>query len=565
MKWALLLLVALAGLALLFDTLDWTPPPVDPFRDHFELREEVRQHLWHLEQHAFALHGVALPELKRALVAGDPAPWAESVVRATLPRPTALRDRLGAVEVATWKGSGEAVDGEAFAAWLIDRRARLEKPQINLWTEQLVPRDRDRPDGPFDATLDIVFRGRLADGTLSSVGISCAAVFSRVPRDTDDMTGWITECRVVEAVERRAPHFLMEETTEKSGIDSLSLYDRWLLSGEQLETMAGSLASYALDFDGDGRLDLLFCDRRLWLYRGLGDGRFAEVGLERGLEKIAGWVFVGGTVGDFDNDGDEDLLLDAACGENARNVAYENRAGYFRRKEIAQLGASVSHGAVADYDGDGLVDLYVRVAGKRPKEMRARWIGDRTMPEGVLLKNLGGWRFEDVTKKSGVLTGHRDIFGAAWLDTEPDGDPDLFLANHMGENLLFENRGDGTFLRRIVSDGFGGFSMGIAIGDLDDDGDPDAYLANMSSHAGNRIVGNLRAEDYPGGVFRLIRGFTQGNALLDNEGDGRFEERGVQTAGWAYGPALADLDGDGRLDIYCPAGYQSVERGEPDG
>ncbi|NJN14099.1 MAG: VCBS repeat-containing protein [Planctomycetes bacterium] len=91
----------------------------------------------------------------------------------------------------------------------------------------------------------------------------------------------------------------------------------------------------------------------------------------------------------------------------------------------------------------------------------------------------------------------------------------------------------------------------------------------MSSFAGTRILGNLAAADYPPGVFDLIRGFVQGNVILRNETAAgaapAFREAKEHEAGWAYGPTLGDFDGDGRLDLYCPAGYQSVSRSEPDG
>jgi len=162
-----------------------------------------------------------------------------------------------------------------------------------------------------------------------------------------------------------------------------------------------------------------------------------------------------------------------------------------------------------------------------------------------------------------------DTFGAAWFDMEPDGDPDLFLANHMGPNVFWVNQGDGTFLKRSFDEGFGGFSMGVSVGDLDGDGDADLYVANMYSAAGMRVMGNLSAKDYPKNWFEHIQGFIVGNELYDNR-DGKDmhpigEDAGVSVSGWSYGPALVDLDGDGRLDIYSPAGFQSVTRGNPDG
>ena len=126
------------------------------------------------------------------------------------------------------------------------------------------------------------------------------------------------------------------------------------------------------------------------------------------------------------------------------------------------------------------------------------------------------------------------------------------------------NRGDGTFQERIISEGFGGFTMGVATGDMDGDGDEDLYLANMSSRAGQRIFGNLRASDFPGDGFALIRGFIAGNQVLRNDG-ASIKTAFEHTAGWTYGPTVGDFDGDGHMDIYSPAGFQSVARGKPDG
>ena len=218
--------------------------------------------------------------------------------------------------------------------------------------------------------------------------------------------------------------------------------------------------------------------------------------------------------------------------------------------------------AVADYDNDGLVDLYLANSGVAG-EGQPRWVGDRSGPTGVLLKNLGEFRFLDVTSEAQAGGGHREVLGAAWTDIEPDGDPDLVLVNHMGENVLLRNRGDGVFDEEPWADGFGGFSMGLDVGDLDEDGDPDLYVANMSSRAGLRITQNLPA-NLPGNLARLMNGWINGNEILRNTGS-RFELVRKDTAGWAYGPVLFDIDGDGRLDVYCPTGYQRGDMREPDG
>jgi hypothetical protein len=91
----------------------------------------------------------------------------------------------------------------------------------------------------------------------------------------------------------------------------------------------------------------------------------------------------------------------------------------------------------------------------------------------------------------------------------------------------------------------------------------------MYSSAGARVMDNLRSDDYPEGIFDYIQGFVTGNELYHNDDQQGLRpvgvSSGVDNSGWAYGPTMVDLDGDGRLDLYSPAGFQSVERGKPDG
>ena len=145
-------------------------------------------------------------------------------------------------------------------------------------------------------------------------------------------------------------------------------------------------------------------------------------------------------------------------------------------------------------------------------------------------------------------------------------------ACEFGRNDYFLNQGDGTFTLADLPGTHGGFSMGITVADIDNDGFGDPYLANMYSKAGERIVGNIRAdlyENYAHDVAKQLEEFVSGNELYHNNGDGTFKrigrEVGVNDVGWAYGTGAVDLNGDGYQEIYAPVGFQSVTEDKPDG
>jgi hypothetical protein len=201
--------------------------------------------------------------------------------------------------------------------------------------------------------------------------------------------------------------------------------------------------------------------------------------------------------------------------------------------------------AVADFDNDGLPDLYVTGYG-----------------HNVLYHNLGGCKFEDVTEKAGLQVGGFSA-GAAWADYDRDGYVDLFVARYIstdvrhlppptsfaykgvlvelpagmeGESdLLFRNRGDGTFedvsAKAGVNDPQKLHGMGVAWGDYDGDGWPDLFVTNDGGY--NFLYHNLK-----NGTFEDI-GISSGTAAGDN--------------GQIYGNMAADFgdfDHDGRLDIF---------------
>src|SRR5262249_27493613 len=131
-----------------------------------------------------------------------------------------------------------------------------------------------------------------------------------------------------------------------------------------------------------------------------------------------------------------------------------------------------------------------------------------------LWRNLGHWKFEDVTGASSTDGGNRSSFTAVWLDANNDGWPDLVVPNEVGNGALLINQKDGTFREHLLGEGPTDFgTMGAVAGDFDNDGSIDLYLANMYSKAGKRVISNLKPGTYSDETMAKLHRLVAGSQL----------------------------------------------------
>jgi hypothetical protein len=198
---------------------------------------------------------------------------------------------------------------------------------------------------------------------------------------------------------------------------------------------------------------------------------------------------------------------------------------------------------VGDYDNDGKEDIYfLNEHGKN-----------------ALYRNRGDGTFEDVTAKAGVALGDRISVGATFADYDNDGWPDLFITSTRGGNVLFHNRGDGTFEDVTAKSGVThvGHSQTPVFFDYDNDGDLDLYVTNTAhwtTDVFDSTGGNYEGKASLGDLMTSPKEY---NILYRNNGNGTFtdvsESSGLRGRGWAGDVAVFDYDEDGYLDVFVPS------------
>jgi hypothetical protein len=348
------------------------------------------------------------------------------------------------------------------------------------------------------------------------------------------------------------------DATAKAGITFVHNSGR---AGKKfLPETLGSGAAF-LDADQDGWPDILLVNSKDWtprgrrslhaLYRNNHDGTFTNVTAGSGLDvEMYG---MGVAVGDYDNDGRDDVYITALEGDRL----FRNE-GRFKFRDVTKASGIVNanfgtSAAWLDYDKDGLIDLFVAnyVQWSADKDLYCSIDGaakSYCTPEAYkgtaskLFRNAGNGRFQDVSQKAGVGDPTSKSLGVAVLDYDNDGWVDLFVANDTQPNKLYRNNRNGTFTEEGVAAGVAYSEDGIARGAMGvDAGD---YDRSGRAHV---LVGNFTNQ-----MLALYR--NQGSRLFVDEAPASPIGR-ASLLYLAFGVFFVDYDLDGYLDVFAANGH----------
>ena len=335
------------------------------------------------------------------------------------------------------------------------------------------------------------------------------------------------------------------------------------------ETMGPGCAF--IDYDNDGYPDIILINGEdfpghphggattLKLYHNNHDGTFTDVTRKSGLA-VAMYGF-GVAVGDYDNDGFDDLFV-SALGQS--HLFHNNGNGTFTdvTKAAGMWGPNEfsTSAAWVDYDRDGKLDLVIAnyVQWTEQGDLYCTIDGSHKSyctPESYkgtslrLWHNLGAGKFEDATQKAGLGDPTSKSLGIAILDANQDGWPDILIANDTQPNKLYLNKKNGTFEERGVAAGIGFSEDGVARAGMG----ADAADYDRSGHA-SLIISNFA---------------NQMVSLYHNEGNGLFVDEAPQSeigrdtlVTLGFGCFFFDYDNDGWPDIFVADGHieNEIER-----
>ncbi len=321
-----------------------------------------------------------------------------------------------------------------------------------------------------------------------------------------------------------------------------------------------------LDYDNDGRLDVLLVNSTSWadrkgppaypaLYRNRGDGRFEDVTESAGLRVST--YGMGCAAADYDGDGDTDVFITALGSKRL----FRNEGGRFRDvtagSGLERSGPWDWHtsAAWADYDRDGDLDLFVcRYVLWTPKTDipctsglgRRTYCGPNfyTGDRSLLYQNQGDGRFRDVSEATGIAASRGKSLGVLPLDENGDGWVDFLITNDTSPNHLFRNEGGRRFTEVAQE-------AGIAV---DENGKPRAGMGV-----------DVADVDNDGGMAFVIGNFAREGLSLYQRQDPLYSDlagaRGLLQPSFnhvTFGLAFLDADRDGWQDLFICNGHVNV-------
>ena len=319
------------------------------------------------------------------------------------------------------------------------------------------------------------------------------------------------------------------------------------------------------DFDNDGLFDVIIstwdpCGSLAYFHND-GNGLFSDYSLRSGLDQQFGGLNIVQT--DYNNDGWLDVLVIRGgwmqgYGRMPMSLLHNNGDNTFTDVTGSSgLGSPAfprNSASWADFDVDGDLDLFA--CGESEP---VTWIGDpskggsATLYPSQLYRNNGNGTFTDIALRAGV-TNDRYCKGSAWGDYDNDGDPDLYVSNFRGDNRLYRNLGDGTFVDVAPALGATGPLQSFAtwFWDFDNNGCLDIFVAGYGFDIADVAADRL---GLPGDGSRP--------ALYRNDCNGNYSEvaetAGVADVNLTMGANFGDFDNDGFLDFLLGTGFVSYD------